>query len=463
MSEETASVDAGELPAVLAAETGSRLHAALTGVITVAGIAIDSADAAQLVVDALADDLELAQARLYLLTSEGDAEGHTHLELAAAAGSHAALTRKMPSVALDTESDIARVGDTGEPEFHGDTHGLGQRPEGGHKGLGRWRSGVSTQASALLPLSVRTRSLGVLSLEWPSPRDFAEEERSDLSAIASTVALVIDSFLAEELERVDGPIAPDVIVLSEPVAEPPVLAEQPARLDVTAQLVVTREGFVLPALNSGPWTDAPALKLQVRTSAHASEQEATFWDVAGFADGTVVLVVGTVTAPQGGAAATAETIRNMLRASASQGQGPAQAMGMVAGWLATTGVNSVWISGVMLEIDVEKRWTTWCSAGSAATMMRYGDGRFGVDSANHSPLGAVAGSQLASRDALLIPGDLLALVCGEVDRLATGLGRTDLVGSLAAEDGPDRLLEALRTQSGTGALIVIESCGPIEH
>ena len=112
---ETVSNSSDELPPAAPGRLpDDRLHAALKSVIAIANDVAEPDDVAQEVVDRLVAHLELGQARIYLLTSEGDSGGHTHLELAAAAGSHAAITRDMPSVALDAETDIARVADSGD-------------------------------------------------------------------------------------------------------------------------------------------------------------------------------------------------------------------------------------------------------------------------------------------------------------------------------------------------------------
>ena len=104
----------------------------------------------------------------------------------------------MPSVPMDGSTDLARVAASGVSEFHGDVHGLGEQPEGGHIGLGRWRAGVTTQSTAVLPLAVHGRVLGVLALEWAAPRGFEAPERERLETVATAAALVMDSILAQD-------------------------------------------------------------------------------------------------------------------------------------------------------------------------------------------------------------------------------------------------------------------------
>ena len=524
MSEETASISADERSAVLARVPDGRLHAALESVIAVSGDALNSDQATQAVVDRLVADLELARARLHILISEEEGPDHTHLELVAAAGSHAALTREMPSVALDGSSEIARVGESGQPEFHGDVHGLGEEPEGGHQGLGRWRAGVTTQSSAVLPLAVRGRNFGVLALEWSAPRAFDEPEREDLMATAAAAALVVDSFLAEErlaravsvspqvseaaeeaqpkVAAIAEPTAPVKLAVSvepggvaaaEPAEAPQASSAAPAVIAhtaaghpsvepagpsrvalaaplveasaagalVTAELEVIADGLVVPAGVPGGWASSPALAMHVGISAPASTTEEVFYGVAEARPGHVVMLLGLVTASRGGGPSRiAEMARQIVRASALQGESPARALGLLSGWLAGSSHGTAWVSALIADIDVRQRVATWSGAGSVAFVSRQVTGRLGVSAAKHAPLGSVAAPELADHNALLLTGDRIALACGDVGALAAvGPSLERVRTSLATDASPHALVEVLPTQSGAAGAVVVEVLG----
>jgi hypothetical protein len=435
MTEEVAQIAAGEPSAALEHAADGGLRAALESVVAISKDASDSAEATQDIVDRLVSDLELARARLFVLTNEEAGLGPTHLEPAATAGSHATLTREMPSVPLDGSTDVARVAESGIPDFHGDVHGLGDEPEGGHVGLGRWRSAVTTQSSAVIPLAVRDRLLGVLALEWSAPRAFDDPEREELMAIAAAAALVLDSFLAEE--RSSLPQAPAVGCTPGP----------------TAELAVTAEGIVVPSGVSSSRASAPALALHVGASASGVETEEVFWDVLGLRGGAVALCLGLVLVPQGSASEVAETARHMLRAAALRGSGPATGLGLLAGWLAASGPGTAWVSALMLRIDVQQATAVWSAAGSTAFASRYTDGRFDVLAADSPPLGSSAPPELREHNAFLLPGDRFALVVGDVPELLTphGMERLDL--SLSAGAKPSAPLELLRSPMSAGGVI----------
>jgi hypothetical protein len=436
MTDEVAQIAADEQSAASDHAIDGGLRAALESVVAVSKDASDSAEATQDIVDRLVSDLELARARLFVLTNEEAGLGPTHLEPAAAAGSHATLTREMPSVPLDGSTDVARVAESGQPDFRGDVHGLGDEPEGGHVGLGRWRAAVTAQSSAVVPLAVRQRLLGVLALEWSAPRAFDAPEREELMAIAAATALVLDSFLAEE--RSSLPQTPAVGCTPGP----------------TAELSVTAEGIVVPSGVSGSWVAAmPALGLQVGASASGAETEEVFWDVLGLRGGAVALCLGLVLVPQGSASEVAETARHMLRASALKGSGPATGLELLAGWLAASGPGTAWVSALTLQIDVQQATAVWSAAGSTAFASRYSDGRFDVLAADSPPLGSSAPPSMWEHSTFLLPGDRFVLACGDVPELLTADGRECLDSSLSAGARPGAPLDLLRNPMSAGGVI----------
>lgn len=433
---------------------GARAHrdgrTAIAHVIAVADEAVDAADAADRLVAAMASGLVLAGARLFVVSLTDDAEDDSAgLSLVASLGSHASLTRDMPTVPLGTGSDVGRVALSGKADYHGDLHGLGQSPPANRQGLVRWRDAVTTQASAVLPLAIRGRLIGVLALEWAAPRPFDDEERASLEAVASAAALVIDSLAAEARAPGADPSVPE--------QAPTGCTPAPA-----AELAVTSDGMVVPVGASGSWDARPALRLHVQASAPGvADTEEAFWDVVGVRNGLVVVTLGIATAPAGGASETAETARHMLRASALQGAGPARGLALLAGWLSAAGRGDSWVSAVTCEIDVRRATMRWCAAGSLAVATRFVDDRSDVVSAAYPPLGATASPRLVDRDALLLPGDTVALCAGDIASLTTGEGQrrsADALRSMRAAEtgvGLGAFMDLLRTPGcGVGALVI---------
>jgi hypothetical protein len=230
-----------------------------------------------------------------------------------------------------------------------------------------------------------------------------------------------------------------------------------------AELEVTHDGHVVPSGAAGGWSATPALRLHVAAAAPAiADTEEAFWDVVGVRNGLIVLTLGVASSPKGGAAETAETARHMLRASALQSAGPARGLGLLAGWLSAAGRGASWVSAATCEIDVRRTTMTWCAAGSVALALRYPDGRADVLSSAHPPLGSTASPDLANRDALLLPGDALALCAGDVAALATGEGRAAAAAALGGigDGGPAAALgtfmRLLRMSTCAEGAIIIE-------
>jgi hypothetical protein len=419
--------------------TGAGMHAALEAVLSVSQDGREYSEVAQAIADGLVADLELARARLFVLTSEHAGTPHTHLEVLATAGSHATFTKEMPLVPLDGTTDVAGVAASGVADFHGDVHGFGEQPEGGHVGLGRWRDAVVTQSSAVLPLAVRSDLLGVLALEWSAPKAFDDIERAELTAIATAIALVFNSFIAQKQASLPQPAAAGCTP------------------GPTAELVITADGLVVPAGVPAHWVSSPALELQVGAGVSGAETEEVFWDAAGLRDGIVMISLGLVLVPQGSASEVAETTRHMLRASALQGAGPARSLGLLAGWLAATGPGAAWVSALILKVNVRTSLVTWAAAGSSALVVRLADGRFNIDVATTAPLGSTTIPEIEEYDRFVLPGDRAVLACGDVADFTTLNGMATLDAALAEGARPESFLEMLHLPLSAGGAIVMSA------
>ncbi len=446
MNEESAGATAEPPPIVAVREASSASEGALHAVVAIARESSGADSAAAALVDALAEELGLARARLLLMRPCAGGE-QPCLEPVASSGSHASLTRDMPSLPMDGSNDLVRVAASAAPAFHSDVHGLGDKDgDVATTGLGRWRAGVTTQASAVLPLELRGEVLGVLAIEWSTPQAFDEDERANLATIADAAALVLGSFIVPAR------------------AEVPSAAAAGCTPAPTASLAVTCDGIVVPAGTPGGWAAAPALRVHVGAAAPnaQADTEEVFWDVVGVRNGLVVLALGLANAPRGGAAEVAETARHMLRASSVQGAGPARGLGLLAAWLSASGPDSAWISALACEIDVRRASASWCAAGTVALVTRYTDGRFDVVGAKYPPLGSSAEPDLTENDILLLPGDRVALACGEIASLAQETPRREVSRALAdrtaggADAALGTLFDVLRTRTCAEGAIVLD-------
>jgi hypothetical protein len=439
MTDEATQPTTDEMSGVGVDSTGDDLHAALEAVLAVSQEGGEYAHVVQAIAERLVADLELARIRLFVLTSEQAQAPYTHLEVLATAGSHATFTREMPLVPLDGSTDVSRVAESGDAEFHGDLHGLGEQPEGGHVGLGRWRAAVVSQASAVLPLTVRDGLLGVLALEWSVPRAFDDGERAELAAITAAIALVLSSFITQEKTAFPQPAA---------VGCTP---------GPTAELAVTADGLVVPAGVPAHWAASPALELEVGAGVSGAETEEVFWDAAGLRDGIVMISLGLVLVPQGSASEVAETARHMLRASALQGAGPARSLGLLAGWLAATGPGAAWVSALVLKVNVRTSLLSWAAAGSSALAVRLDDGRFSLDVTTTAPLGATTVPDIEEHDRFVLPGDRCVLACGDVADFTTLNGMAGLDAALGGGAKAESFLEMLHLPLSAGGAIVMRA------
>lgn len=439
MTDEATQPATEETSAAGAQVTGDELHSALEAVLAISQQGGEYVGVAQTIAERLVADLELARIRLFVLTSEHARTPYTHLEVLATAGSHSTFTKEMPLVPLDGNTDVSRVAESGTAEFHGDVHGLGEEPEGGHVGLGRWRAAVVSQSSAVLPLTVRDDLLGVVALEWSAPKAFDDGERAELAAIAAAIALVLNSYITQDQAAFPQPTA---------VGCTP---------GPTAELAVTADGLVVPAGVPAHWSASPAIELEVGAGVSGAETEEVFWDAAGLRDGIVMISLGLVLVPQGSASEVAETARHMLRASALQGAGPARSLGLLAGWLAATGPGTAWVSALVLKVNVRTSTVAWAAAGSSALAVRLVDGRFNIDVTATAPLGSTTIPDIEEHDRFILPGDRAVLACGDVADFTTLNGMASLDVALGEGAKAESFLEMLHLPLSAGGAIVMRA------
>ncbi len=102
-------------------------------------------------------------------------------------GPHASLLGNVPPVSVAAITEAAEVFRSSVPSFVEDAY----RGDGALESTGaaRWREQLPAQSRAVVPLDAHGERLGTLALEWGSPREFPDEERKWLVAVASLIGL----------------------------------------------------------------------------------------------------------------------------------------------------------------------------------------------------------------------------------------------------------------------------------
>jgi serine phosphatase RsbU (regulator of sigma subunit) len=271
---------------------------------------------------------------------------------------------------------------------------------------------TGSEAFANLPLAGAHGVIGALSISWPAPRRFGEDDRRFLTTVAAQCAQAIErARLYERQQTVADALQQAVLPDRLPAVAGVALAAryQPTPLGVSVHV-------------GGDWYDAFVL-----------------------ADGRLGLAVGDVCGHGLAAAAIMGTLRNALRAYAYEGRDPAAVMDALNGLLVQTSDHELAtaIYGVLDGSDL-----TWCGAWHPP-LFRVRAGR-AVEAlpASTGPLLGLVGSTYTSERVRLEPGDtLVAYSDGLVEHRSWGLD--DAFAHLAAElarhagDGVDALCDAL--------------------
>ncbi|MBN2848487.1 MAG: GAF domain-containing protein [Coriobacteriia bacterium] len=342
------------------------------------------------IVQALKSTLGLSRACIHLLGRDV-AEGT--LRLGADAGAHAAFLLDAESLPLDSDTPAAHAVTAGEATWQGDQYDVSVADHENANGVGRWRAVAQGQASATVPLRVRGRITGALTLEWPEPHDFDETERGDIEAIAAAVALAVEAMRRPSVPELE-----------------PGLRSAPAR---SAAFLVSPEGAVSPA---GPGAAAGLAVARVSvatTGADAGGAGLPFADVFGCDGGVTAVVLGAAGAPHGSVEEYAEAARHMLRGWLARGIGPADALGSLAAWAATQRGTGAWLAVTAVVLDPARRFVVTGSVGPAVALFLGAEDRLDVDVEGTPLLGAGVAVRASERARLLLPHDRLVLISSD--------------------------------------------------
>jgi hypothetical protein len=260
-------------------------------------------------------------------------------------------------------------------------------------GIARWRSAVQAQASATLPLTVRDRTLGALTLEWPELHEFDDAEREMLAALAAAVAIGVDS-LGQQQIREDAAAVPAIVRRSSAMLVSPDGAVGPAAAGTPAVPGATRV-----------WVDAALPR--------ADLQRAPFWDVVACEGRRVAIVAGAAGVAAGGADARAASARHMLRGWLVRGIDPGDALCSLAAWAAAEQPGASWLTVSVAVIDQTHRLCVAASAGPSVITFVGVDGRARTIRSSAPLLGGDEPYVAQESTRLLLPGDRVALWSGE--------------------------------------------------
>ena len=394
-------------------------------------------------VDRVVDLLGLSGATLSLVSKHDDT---LNLEAIASVGAHAAFARDMSARPLESLADAATAVSEGRPVFVVDEHGKAASPAP-EKGVARWRSSISAHATGVLPVRAWGETLGVLTVEWPGSRPLGERERALLEAVAGLLGTML-----HDMKR-----AEDVAVGS---AESSCAAAGSG--ERTEILGVTPNGIVVP-LSEGVVGDVePAVVLSV-ASRRGNGAEAPIWDVVSIGPDRVALAVGLATAPEADPNELADTARAALRTYASQGVGPAEALGYLEHSVRATGSEGARVSVACCSLSLgdSARALSFSTAG-AVTWAALGSGdRLTSGSSGRAALSAAGGARAEDQHLLLLPGDRVAMICGPVGPLGGPEGRASMTPALAARESSGAqaarsLLSALGDPDRAASVVVIE-------
>ncbi len=374
-------------------------------------------------------------------------DGALHLEPAASVGSHAAFARDMSARPLASLADAATAVADGQTVFVAEeTVSAGLTPQA--SGVGRWRSGISVLATAILPVRAWGEVLGVLTIEWPCADPVDDADREALEAIANVIGL-----LHHAAQRQPG---------SDPEESAAGLGTGATR----AVLCVTRQGVVVTLGAARHARSEVALVLSVVARADGGGA-APFWDAVGADAGRAVVAVGLASAHPGAAHSLADTCSNALRTLFVQGAPVDAALDYLAATVRATARPGGSVSAATCALDFGDTsvGTTCCAGGNVAFVAVSREGRVWTVGVGGEALGgSIASGPREVHHALLVEGDRLVCVAG----LAVAPEGLDLGAAVAealgrpVDDGElaERALDLIGGPSSAGAVMVARVGGP---
>jgi serine phosphatase RsbU (regulator of sigma subunit) len=246
--------------------------------------------------------------------------------------------------------------------------------------------------------------IGALSVSWPEPRGFTDDDRRFLGTVAAQCAQAIERARLYERQRtVAGALQQAILPERLPVVPGVELAAryQPTPLEAAVHV-------------GGDWYDAFLL-----------------------ADGRLGLAVGDVCGHGLAAAAIMGTLRNALRAYAFEGHDPAAVIEALNELLVGTSDHEL-ATAVYAVLDGDR--LSWCGAGHPPLAVLGSDGVPRLLNASTGPLLGLAGSAYRAESVQLRPGDtVVAYTDGLIEHRTWGLdeGFVHLVDELGRRAGRD--------------------------
>ena len=310
--------------------------------------------------------LGLAGASISLVRRDS---GEPRLDSIAAVGQLSSFMLDM-SMPLEKLTDASRAALGGEPLFVGNPHGV-ESDSGKSEGVARWRNGFGAHAYAVLGLTVLEGTLGVLTLEWPEPYPFEEEDRRNLQLFADVVALVLRSA---------------------PSGEVPEVAERRTRPSCDdadlAAFSMNARGLVVPEAVAVSWSEPPVARVWTAvTPVHPADESVAFAEVAGVPSRGIMVAAGAVSAgPKGGAAEAVSAGRGVMHAAAAHNSAPGEILGMLGSSMRSQ-ASAAWASGVVAVLSPATGAIEISEAGAVALVILGRDGRFDLVLPDAPPVG----------------------------------------------------------------------------
>lgn len=397
-------------------------------------------------VDRVVELLGLSGATLSLVRRRGET---LNLETVASVGAHAAFARDMSARPLESLADAATAVTEGKPVYVVDEHGPASA-SASETGVARWRSSISAHATGVLPVRAWGETLGVLTIEWPGSRPLGPGERALLESAAGLLGTVLHAMRVAE-EGVAG--------------EAEVAAGPQPSVD-TAVFGVTDVGVVVP-LPEGVSSDLPVALTASFASRRSGGGEEPVRQIIRTAPGRTGLALGLAASPGDGAAEVARFARETIQTYASEGLDPAEALAYLEHGVRALAQHDARVSvvGCSVALDGPARSVTFSAAGAAMWAVLSSDGRVSLASSSRAALSATGAGRLTDHHRLLLPGDRMAFLCGQVGALDSARGRTSVREALEHTAGSGieaalRLLDELGDDERAAAVVVIDIPGP---
>ena len=291
----------------------------------------------------------------------------------------------LASVSLDERSALADCVRRRQPLYHGTREELLSAYPTQHAAL----AASTGEAFADLPLAVRGRALGALSLSWSKERAFTQHDRDFMIMLAAQCA--------QAIERTQ------LITRQRDVAETLQQAMLPDALPTVAGLEVSACYF--PATSDltvgGDWYDAFPLD-----------------------DGRIALAVGDVSGHGVQAAAVMGQVRNSLRAYLLDGHGPAVALAKLDA-LVERAEHGLFATAIVAIYSPHTGTLVWANAGHPPLVLRTPTGARLLEGPVAAPIGVRGPDPHVDRQLVLGVGDL---VVGYTDGLVERRGEDLTVG-----------------------------------